>query len=126
MKLDDYQKAGVLLIWVVNLKSRTVMVYRSDGSVNRLRESDELSGEDVIPGFRCPVKEIFPRRDRWPRLPRQARPDRTGPNHEHLRPGDAIAGPDSILLPQFHMEEPPRQLKIVPVHPPAGDGDAVA
>jgi hypothetical protein len=34
--------------------------YRSDGSVSRLRESDELSGEDVIPGFRCPVRDIFP------------------------------------------------------------------
>ena len=63
-KLDDYQKAGVPLVWVVNTTSRTVMVYRGDGSVSRLRESDELSGKDVIPGFRCPVRAIFP-----PRLP---------------------------------------------------------
>jgi hypothetical protein len=49
------------------------MVYRSDGSVSRLRESDELSGEDVIPGFRCPVRDIFP--------PRQAAvPVSTAPN----------------------------------------------
>jgi Uma2 family endonuclease len=34
-KLDDYQKAGVPLLWVVNLKSRTVMVYGADGSVSR-------------------------------------------------------------------------------------------
>lgn len=58
-KLDDYQKAAVPLVLVVNVKSRTVMVYRSDGSVSRPRESDELSGEDVIPGFRCPVRDIF-------------------------------------------------------------------
>ena len=62
-KLDDYQKAAVPLVWVVNLKSRTVMVYRGDGSVSRLRESDELSGEGVIPGFRCPVQEILPPRN---------------------------------------------------------------
>jgi len=61
-KLDDYQKAGVPLVWVVNLKSRTVMIYRADGSVSRLRESDELAGENVIPGFRCPVRDIFPPR----------------------------------------------------------------
>ena len=61
-RLDDYQKVAVPLLWVVNLKSRTVMVYRADGSVSRLRESDELSGEDVIPGFRCPVRDILPPR----------------------------------------------------------------
>ena len=38
------------------------MVYRADGSVGRLREDDDLSGEDVIPGFRCPVREILPPR----------------------------------------------------------------
>jgi Uma2 family endonuclease len=61
-KLDDYQKAGVPLVWVVHVKSRTVLVYRGDGSVSRLRETDELSGEGVIPGFRCPVRDIFPSR----------------------------------------------------------------
>jgi Uma2 family endonuclease len=61
-KLDDYLKAGVPLVWVVNLRSRTVMVYRRDGTVSRLRESDELSGEDIIPGFRCLVADIFPPR----------------------------------------------------------------
>ena len=58
----DYQKVAVPLVWVVNLKSRTVMVYRRDGSVSRLRETDELSGEDVIPGFLCPVRDLFPPR----------------------------------------------------------------
>jgi Uma2 family endonuclease len=62
VKLDDYQKVAVPLVWVVNPKSRTVMVYRRDGSVSRLRETDELSGEDVIPGFRCPVRDLFPPR----------------------------------------------------------------
>jgi Uma2 family endonuclease len=62
-KLDDYEKAGVPLIWVISPKSRKVMVYRADGSVSRLREDDELSGEDVIPGFRCPIREILPPRE---------------------------------------------------------------
>ena len=76
-KLDDYQKAGVPLVWVVNPTSRTVMVYRGDGSVSRLRESDELSGEDVIPGFRCPVRAIFPPREQ---PAQEAPPNPTGPN----------------------------------------------
>jgi Uma2 family endonuclease len=62
-KLADYDKVRIPLIWVIYLGSRTVMVYRVDGSVNRLHEDDELSGESVIPGFRCPVREILPRRE---------------------------------------------------------------
>ncbi len=31
-----------------------------DGSGYRLRAGDELSGEDVVPGFRCPVVSLFP------------------------------------------------------------------
>ena len=68
-KLTDYRKVGVPLIWVIHLVSRTVMIYRGDGSVGRLRESDELSGEDIIPGFRCPVREILPRREPSPEAP---------------------------------------------------------
>jgi Uma2 family endonuclease len=59
-KLADYEKAGVPLIWVIYLGSRTVMVYRADGTVSRLHEDAELSGEDVIPGFRCRVRDILP------------------------------------------------------------------
>jgi Uma2 family endonuclease len=77
-KLDDYEKAGVPLIWVIYLGSRTVMVYRSDGTVSRLHEDDELSGEDVIPGFRCRVRDILPTRE----------PGETSPNSN----GSAVGG----------------------------------
>jgi Uma2 family endonuclease len=59
-KLEDYREAAFPLVWVINPKSRTVRVHRRDGSVNYLHESDVLSGEDVIPGFQCPVRELFP------------------------------------------------------------------
>jgi hypothetical protein len=54
---------------VIYLESRIVMVYRSDGSVSRLHEEDELSEEDVIPGFLCAVREILPRREPVPEVP---------------------------------------------------------
>ncbi len=50
----------MLLVWVIDPDVRTVHVYRHDGTVSLLREGDELSGEDIIPGFRCPVASIFP------------------------------------------------------------------
>jgi Uma2 family endonuclease len=59
-RLGDYRKAGVPLVWVINPRSRTAMVYRSGGTISRLPEDDELSGEEVIPGFRCPLREILP------------------------------------------------------------------
>src|SRR5262249_40759109 len=50
-KLDDYRKAGVPLIWVIYPEQRKAKVLRLNGPVVDLTEDDELSGEDVIPGF---------------------------------------------------------------------------
>ena len=61
-KVSEYLNAGVPLIWVIDPEGWTVHVYRGDGSVSLLREKDELSGEDVVPGFRCPVSAIFPKK----------------------------------------------------------------
>src|SRR5207237_4696280 len=75
-KLEDYRKVGVPLVWVINPNSRTVRIHRGDDPVIYLHEDDELSGEDIIPGFRCPVREILP-----PREPHaEAQPNPTGPN----------------------------------------------
>jgi Uma2 family endonuclease len=60
-KLDDYRTAGVPLIWVIYPELRKVRIIRLGGPVGELREHDVLSGEDVIPGFRCPLREILPR-----------------------------------------------------------------
>jgi Uma2 family endonuclease len=68
-KLDDYRKVNVPLIWVINPKLRTVKVHRADGTFTYLRDNDELSGEDVVPGFRCPIREILPRREPSPEVP---------------------------------------------------------
>jgi Uma2 family endonuclease len=62
-KLGDYRKAGVPLVWVIYPGARTVRVHHGDGSSVCLDESGELSGEDIIPGFRCPVREILPPRE---------------------------------------------------------------
>jgi Uma2 family endonuclease len=58
-KVQEYLTAGTRLVWVVNPEVRTVLIYRANGSIVGVRESDILEGEDVIPGFRCPVAELF-------------------------------------------------------------------
>jgi Uma2 family endonuclease len=35
------------------------MVYHPNGEVKILPEEEELSGEDVLPGFVCQIKHIF-------------------------------------------------------------------
>ena len=58
-KIEEYLQAGVRLIWVVVPKTKTVRILRADGSTAELHVDQELSGEDVVVGFRCAVSEIF-------------------------------------------------------------------
>ena len=58
-KVDEYLAVGVRLVWVINPPTRTVRVHRANGEVVDLGWEDELSGEDVIPGFRCRVGDLF-------------------------------------------------------------------
>ena len=60
-RLDDYWKVHIPLIWVVNPETRTVTVYSRGASFVRLGEDDELTGGDVLPGFRCRVGDLFPK-----------------------------------------------------------------
>ena len=59
IKVDEYLQAGVLLVWVIHPATRSVRVHRRDGTMSDLREDDELTGENVIPGFRCRVSDLF-------------------------------------------------------------------
>ena len=58
-KVGEYLAAGVRLAWVVDPQSRTAAAYRSLTNVRHLGEADDLDGEDVIPGFRCRLSELF-------------------------------------------------------------------
>ena len=50
---------GVPIVWVVNPDTRAVEVHSVDGPVVTLTEADELDGGAVLPGFTCPVRDIF-------------------------------------------------------------------
>ena len=58
-KVADWLAAGTRLVWVVDPERGEVRVYRQDGSLAVLREDDSLEGEDVLPGFVCPLRQIF-------------------------------------------------------------------
>ncbi len=58
-KTEEYLRAGVRLVWVVDPHTRSVQVHRADGSTEELHETQELTGEAVVPGFRLSVGELF-------------------------------------------------------------------
>ena len=65
-KLQEYQDSGVRLVWFVDLETRSVTVYTRDGRSTVIPETDELSGNDVLPEFSLPVAHIFAKLDRLP------------------------------------------------------------
>jgi Uma2 family endonuclease len=62
IKVRDYLRAGVALVWLIFPIARSARVHRPDGSISGLAEEDDLDGEAVIPGFRCRLGELFPPR----------------------------------------------------------------
>lgn len=46
-------------MWVIDPHSRTGVAYHPDGSARLVREREAFDGEDVVPGFRLRVAELF-------------------------------------------------------------------
>jgi Uma2 family endonuclease len=58
-KITDYLKSGVELVWLIDPEDRKATVYRPDKSPYEVKGDEELTGDDVLPGFRCRVAEFF-------------------------------------------------------------------
>ena len=64
VKRQDYFAAGVELVWEIDPRARTVVVYTSPAQATTLRPGDTLDGGTVLPGFTLPVQELFAELDR--------------------------------------------------------------
>jgi Uma2 family endonuclease len=60
-KVAEYLAAGVALVWVVDTAPdrETVTVHRPGQPARVLGRGDLLTGEDVLPGFRLPLAELW-------------------------------------------------------------------
>jgi len=58
-KLQEYFAAGTRLVWYVDPRTRTVDVYESPDSCQRLNAGETLTGGEVLPGFSVRVEELF-------------------------------------------------------------------
>jgi Uma2 family endonuclease len=58
-KVQMWLAHGASLVWVIHPTTRTVTIYRRDGSAYVLHNDDLLDGEAVLPGFTFPVDRLF-------------------------------------------------------------------
>jgi Uma2 family endonuclease len=62
-KVSEYFASGCRLVWLVDPRTRTVAVYTSTAKPIMLTEKQVLTGGDVLPGFRLPLRKLFGLRD---------------------------------------------------------------
>lgn len=58
-KIHDYLKNGVAVVWVVDPDGRMVTVHRHGQELTVVEGDQELTAEDILPGFRCRVADFF-------------------------------------------------------------------
>ncbi|HLL90569.1 MAG TPA: Uma2 family endonuclease, partial [Tepidisphaeraceae bacterium] len=58
VKIEEYLRAGVDIVWVVNPETKTVRVQRPDGTGQLLHEDDHLTAEPHLPGFSIAIRDF--------------------------------------------------------------------
>ena len=58
-KVADWLDAGVRVVWVIDPQRNEAHTYRPDGSVIVANPADELTAEEVLPGFRLELAELL-------------------------------------------------------------------
>jgi Uma2 family endonuclease len=59
-KAQAWLDHGALEVWVVNPQRRMVAIHRSGSEIVTLSEGETLESPDLLPGFSCAVRELFP------------------------------------------------------------------
>jgi Uma2 family endonuclease len=58
-RVDDWLRAGTVVVWVVYPSSHSVLVWRGLDRVERRSKDDDLDAEPALPGFVCKVRDLF-------------------------------------------------------------------
>lgn len=58
-RIEQYHSRGVPLVWVIYPEERSVSVCRPNEFPKLLDETDELTGNGVLPDFACRVRDLF-------------------------------------------------------------------
>jgi Uma2 family endonuclease len=57
--VQEQLRFGTRLVWVLDPEARNVVVCRADKANRVVEEKEELTGEEILPDFRCKVAEFF-------------------------------------------------------------------
>ncbi|MEY3298136.1 MAG: hypothetical protein RLZZ597_1396 [Cyanobacteriota bacterium] len=58
-KMAEYRDCGVRLGWLIDPAEKQVQIYRLGRPTEYLNQPEELSGEDVLPGFVLTLSEVW-------------------------------------------------------------------
>jgi Uma2 family endonuclease len=58
-KVGEYLAAGVRLVWVIDPRASRAVRYRSLTDVHKIGPDGTLDGEEVLPGFCCPLADLL-------------------------------------------------------------------
>ena len=58
-KVAQLLEAGTQLVVLIDPRTRTIALHHHDGAIDRLTEDDTVTFGDVLPGFECPITELF-------------------------------------------------------------------
>jgi Uma2 family endonuclease len=58
-KVEEYLAAGVQQVWLISPEHKTVTIYSSPTHTTILTEADDLVSEELLPGFRCRIADLF-------------------------------------------------------------------
>jgi Uma2 family endonuclease len=58
-KVEEYLASGVRQVWLISPEHKIITIYSSPTHTTILTEADELVSEELLPGFRCQVADLF-------------------------------------------------------------------
>ncbi|MDY7004610.1 MAG: Uma2 family endonuclease [Cyanobacteriota bacterium] len=58
-KIVEYFENNCRLVWVINPDEKSILVYHKPKPDKLLQVTDNLDGEDILPGFILPVTDLF-------------------------------------------------------------------
>ena len=60
-KAEVYLRHGTSLVWLIDPQAKYAEVWRQDRAERETIASDgALNGDDILPGFRLPLRQVFP------------------------------------------------------------------
>ncbi|MGD1701105.1 Uma2 family endonuclease [Dapis sp. BLCC M229] len=58
-KIVEYFENGCRLVWVINPDEKSILVYHKPEPDKLLQITDNLDGEDILPGFTLAISDLF-------------------------------------------------------------------